>query len=52
MTRADLLALSELPAAEAFEAFDAAGLDPETVGLVLGEEAADAYSAWGYLNLK
>lgn len=53
MTRAELIDCYEsLPPSEAFSAFTAAGIDPATVGLILGDEVADAYSTWGYYEKK
>lgn len=37
---------------EAFEAFDAAGVDSERVAIVLGKEAANEYLNWIYFNVK
>jgi hypothetical protein len=37
---------------EAFEAFDAAGVDNATIAVVLGQEAANEYASWIYANLK
>lgn len=53
MTREDLLETYEiLSPAEAYEAFDAAGIEPETVGLVLGKEVENQYANWIYLTQK
>jgi hypothetical protein len=43
---------ADLSAAEAFEVFDAAMVDNATVAVVLGQEAAQEYANWQYMNLK
>lgn len=53
MTPAEIEAnYAELSPDEAFEAFDAAGVDNATVAIVLGQEAANEYASWIYANLK
>ena len=42
----------ELSEAEAFEAFDADSVDNATIVRVLGENVADDYSGWQYINIK
>lgn len=47
-----LATYSDLPADDAFEAYDAANVDNATVAIVLGQAAAQEYAAWIYANLK
>jgi hypothetical protein len=42
----------DLSAPEAFEAFEAAGVDNATVADAIGQEVAQEYAHWIYLNLK
>jgi hypothetical protein len=43
---------ADLSPSEAFEAFDYAGVDNATIGVVLGQEVAQEYANWIYANLK
>lgn len=53
MTPEELLdTYTDLSASDAFEAFDAAGVDNATVAEVLGQEAAQEYASWIGTNLK
>lgn len=53
MTPAEITATyADLSPDEAFEAYDAAGVDNATVGTVLGQEVAQEYASWVYFFLK
>ncbi len=43
---------ANLPASEAFEAFDTAGVDNAAVADAIGQEEGHEYAHWIYCNLK
>ena len=45
-------AYADLSPSDAFEAFDAAGVDNATVAVVLGQEVAQEFGHWIYATLE